>query len=78
MYKLLVTLYLITNGVPAEQPSGKIPNRQVFQTQEECVNFFNTDTGKQAKSYLETMVGQHGEKFKMDVSCVEVVKGESL
>ncbi len=79
VYKLVVTLFLMTNGVPAEEPSGSIPNRTEFQTEEACKGYFDTEAGKKAKEYLEVVVGRSGEKFDMRVSCVPSgAKGEKI
>ncbi len=78
MFKLVVTLFLITNGVPAGEPSGSIPNNRVFQSKEACEGYFETEAGKLSKQALEIMVGAHGEKFEMKVSCVSASKGESI
>ncbi len=79
VYKLVVTLFLMTNGVPAEEPSGSIPNRTEFQTEEACKGYFDTEAGKKAKEYLEAVVGRSGEKFDMRVSCVPAEsKGEKI
>ena len=68
-FKLYVTLFLITNGVVAEHPSGMIPNKKVFPTQEACTQFLESDDGKKAMVYLETVVGQTGKQFKMETTC---------
>lgn len=76
MFKLYVMLFLISNGVVAEQPSGMIPNKKVFPTQEACTKFLESDAGKQAMVYLESVVGQTGKQFKMETTCA--ADGESL
>ncbi len=78
MFKLYVALFLITNGVPAQEPSGIVPNNTVFQTREECDNFFETDAGKKAHMALEYMVNRGDKKFMMKSICAEIVKGESI
>jgi len=78
MFRLIVTLYLIVNGVAAEKPSGQIPNRQVFPTEEACKGYFDTEEGKLSKQVLKRAVEMQGEKFEMRVSCDPVVKGEQI
>ena len=78
VYKLVVTLFLMTNGVPAEEPSGSIPNRTEFQTEEACKGYFDTDAGKKAKQALEMMIEARGDKFDMKVSCVPTSHGEQI
>jgi hypothetical protein len=78
MFKLVVTLFLITNGVPADEPSAKIPNNKVFPSEEACRGYFDTDAGKLSKQALEIMIGTHGEKFEMKVSCTSISKGEQI
>lgn len=78
MFKLYVALFLITNGVPAEEPSGIIPNNNIFQTQEECDNYFETDDGKKAYTFLESTVNRGDKKFMMKSLCAEIAKGESI
>jgi len=78
MFKLIVTLFLIIDGVPAAEPSGAIPNNKVFPTEEACNGYFDTDAGKLSKHALEIMIGTHGEKFEMKVSCVSAAKGEAI
>ena len=78
MFKLIMTLFLITNGVPADEPSGAIPNNKVFPTEEACKGYFETDAGKLSKQALEIIIGTHGEKFEMKISCVSTAEGEQI
>ena len=78
MFKLYVAVFLITNGVAAEQPSGVVPNKNVFPTQEACMGYFDTDAGKKSKLALDAMLEAQGSKYETKVFCVEITKGESL
>lgn len=78
MFKLYVALFLITNGIPAQEPSGIIPNNTVFKTQEECDKYFETDVGKKAHMALEFMVNRGDKKYMMKSLCAEVAKGELI
>jgi hypothetical protein len=62
MFKLVALLFLVTNGVQAEKPSGHLTNRTTFPTEGACKSYFDTDAGKKAKSAIdELIVAQDGE-----------------
>jgi hypothetical protein len=65
MWKLVATLFVVTNGVPADQPSGSIKRNQTFPTEQACKGFF-----AEAKKDLEEVLESKGLSPKF--SCVQV------
>jgi hypothetical protein len=65
MFKLVALLFLVTNGVPADQPSGSIKKNELFKSEQDCKDYFDT-----AKKDLEEALAANNltPKFK----CVQV------
>jgi hypothetical protein len=54
MFKLIAMLFVVTNGVPAETPTGSVQyNNSLFPTMEACMSFLGSDEGKSATEYLQ-------------------------
>lgn len=70
MFKLILALFVITNGAPAETPSQVMTyNHSAFETQESCMEFFGTDDGRAATTALSLSAIQQGVAVKF--ACVE-------
>jgi hypothetical protein len=53
MFKLIVGVFLIVNGVQAEKPSGVVSyNQNMFQTEQTCKDFIATEDGAAFMSAL--------------------------
>ena len=49
MFKLIIALFVIANGAPAQQPAHIINfNHSAFETEESCMEFIGTDEGRVA------------------------------
>jgi hypothetical protein len=75
MFKLIAFLFLVTNGVTAEQPSGSLKASVTFPTEEACMNYFDTDAGRASQLKLEEFMAAQSvtAKFK----CIKI-EGESM
>ena len=50
MFKLIVALFAIVNGVQSETPSGVLEyNRATFPTQESCLGFIESEAGREVR-----------------------------
>jgi hypothetical protein len=70
MFKLIVALFLVTNGAPAETPSQVMTyNHSAFDTQAACMEFFGTDNGRAVDVAFSLIARQQGVAVKF--ACVE-------
>ena len=72
MFKLIVTLFLISNGVQSEQPLDSISNKTKFQTHEACIGHLDSDQGKRSKQQLEMLLGSMQKNILVKITCVEI------
>ena len=68
MFKLFALLFVITNGVTAEKPSGALRNNETFATIEACQNYYDGEKGAMAKKALEDRAAAEG--FAVQFICV--------
>lgn len=72
LFKLVVTLFVVANGVPSDKPAGVLTHKTTFPTEEACKNYFNTDAGQQAKSGIQALVDAQNGALLAQVSCAKV------
>jgi hypothetical protein len=57
MFKFVVALFLVTNGIPSDKPIGEMTyNQASFETEQACKAFPETDAGKAAIEYVNQLV----------------------
>lgn len=71
MFKLVALLFLVTNGVQAEKPSGVLKNKTMFPTVEACKDYFGTDAGKQAKSAIDELIKAQEGALVAEMACMK-------
>jgi hypothetical protein len=71
MFKLIALLFLVTNGVSAEEPWTSIPNKMVFPSEEACKTFIDSDEGKLSKARLEEILASQSAPSKAKLTCVQ-------
>ncbi len=65
MFKLIAALFVVTNGVPAEQPTHVMTyNHQTFETEESCMEFIGTETGRAATAAIALSARHQGIAVK--------------
>jgi hypothetical protein len=70
MFKLIIALFLVTEGVPAEQPSHVMTfNHSAFETEESCMEFIGTNEGRVATAAIGISARSQGVAVKF--ACVE-------
>lgn len=70
MFKLIIALFLISNGAPAEQPSHVMTyNHSAFETEESCMELIGTDEGRVATAAIGISARSQGVAVKF--ACVE-------
>lgn len=70
MFKLIVAMFVVTNGVPAENPSQVMTyNHSAFDTEEACMEFFGTEDGRSVSAALSFGASQQGVAVKF--ACIE-------
>jgi len=60
MFKLFALLFVVTNGVQADKPSGALRYNEKFDTIEACQNYFDGEKGEAAKKALEDRATAEG------------------
>ncbi len=71
MFKLIAALFLVNNGVPAEQPAHIMTyNHSAFYTEEACVEFLSTDEGRVATTAIS--LSARGQGVAVKFGCVQV------
>lgn len=69
MFKLIIALFAIINGAPAEQPSHIMTfNHSAFETEESCMEFIGTDEGRVATAAIGLSARSQGVAVKF--ACV--------
>lgn len=54
MFKFVAAIFLLTNGVPSDDPATVMTyNQKTFQTEASCLEFPKTDEGKAAMARLD-------------------------
>ena len=71
MFKLVALLFIVTNGVQAENPSGVLRNRTTFPTEEACKAYFGTDAGKEAKSAIDELIVAQDGALVVEMACMK-------
>lgn len=70
MFKLIVAMFVVTNGVPADTPSQVMTyNHSAFDTEESCMEFFGTEDGRAVSAAFSLGARQQGVAVKF--ACVE-------
>jgi hypothetical protein len=70
MFKLIAALFVVTNGVPAEAPTHVMTyNHSTFETEESCMEFIGTETGRAATFAISMAARSQGIAVKF--VCVE-------
>ncbi len=70
MFKLIAALFLVSNGVPAEQPAHVMTyNHSTFETEESCMEFIGTETGRAATFAISMAARNQGINVKF--GCVK-------
>jgi hypothetical protein len=70
MFKLIAALFVVTGGVPADQPTHVMTyNHATFETEESCMEFIGTETGRVATTAISLAARQQGVAVKF--GCVE-------
>jgi hypothetical protein len=70
MFKLVAMIFIVTNGVPADQPSSVIPNKRVFTSYETCMEFLAADAGKESMERFNKKVDM--DKVVVRFVCAEI------
>jgi hypothetical protein len=69
MFKLIAALFVVTNGVPAEQPAHVMNfNHSAFETEESCTEFLGTDDGRASVFAISMAARSQGVAVKF--ACV--------
>ncbi len=71
MFKLVALLFLVTNGVQAEKPSGMITNEENFPSREICKGYLGSEQGAEFKKALENMVETQKGALAIGISCIK-------
>ena len=70
MFKLIAALFLITNGVPAEQPAHIMTyNHSSFETEQSCMEFLGTDEGRVATTAIA--LSARSQDIGVKFACVQ-------
>jgi hypothetical protein len=70
MFKLIAALFVVTNGAPAEQPAHIMTyNHSTFETEESCMEFIGTETGRAATTAIALSARAQGIAVKF--GCVK-------
>lgn len=70
MFKLIIALFVVSNGAPAEQPAHIMTyNHSAFETEESCMEFIGTDEGRVATAAIGISARSQGVAVKF--ACVE-------
>ena len=71
MFKLIVMLFVITNGVVEDHPSEQLTNKRTFTTEKVCLDFLSTDAGKEAALFIDEMINEKKGKLSAKYFCVK-------
>jgi hypothetical protein len=75
MFKLVVVIFLIVNGAPSEKPADILAYKQsTFPSQEACMEFAASETGKSVKRDVDEMVASQGGKISARIGCMKIDK----
>lgn len=79
MYVLVASLFLLANGVPADTPLVVFTAKHHFATEDECMNYFDTDEGATSKARLEELL-KHGPvgTYSLQYMCKKTEKEGSI
>ena len=70
MFKLIAALFVVSNGVPAEQPTHVMTyNHSTFETEESCMEFIGTEDGRAATFAISMAARSQGIAVKF--GCVK-------
>ena len=70
MFKLIVFLFAVTNGVAAEHPSGRLMNKVSFETEKSCMEYLNTEEGKKAGIIIDEIIEAAKGKLTAKFVCM--------
>jgi len=61
MWKLIAALFVVTNGVPADEPAHVMSfNHAAFETAETCMEFLGTEDGRAAVAAIRMQAAAQG------------------
>lgn len=71
MFKLIVALFVVTNGVPSNQPSGQFKNNQQFETEKSCMEYFSTEQGALARAAIDEFLQSQQGRLAAKFACIK-------
>lgn len=73
MFQMVALLFVITNGVPAEEPSAVVPNKgRIFQSEELCMKFLSSDVGLASMHKFNKIISDQNGKILARFGCAEM------
>jgi len=73
MFKFVAVFFLLTNGVPSDKPAGVLTyNQKTFPTEEACAAFPETEAGKAAVGYVNSLVESKKGEISVRLGCQKV------
>jgi len=75
MFSLVAVLFIVTNGVMAEQPSGHFKNKMQFKTEQSCQEYLNSEQGQSSRLFIETLIDEQKGRLAAKFICVQVGGG---
>lgn len=71
-FKLVALLFLVTNGVPADKPSGKYTSDDTFTSEDACKRYLAENGEKTTRDINATLRAHVHAQAKPQFSCVQV------
>ena len=72
MFKLILTLFVMTNGVPADHPFSTGYVKVKFPTKEACMKYLATEEGKETKKELDDAANEKEGDVAIKINCVKI------
>ena len=69
MFKLMIALFVVSNvnGAINVTPAGQLTTKSRFENREACLNYLNTDAGKEERLAIEELMER--KKLTATYSC---------
>jgi hypothetical protein len=71
MFKLIVLLFAVTNGVMSPNPEGQFTSEATFETQKACMGFIESEQGRESKKLLDDMLESKKGTVGVKLFCVQ-------
>lgn len=71
LFQVVTLLFVVTNGVPANEPNAQMRNPRHFETMEACQEYLESDAGKALQAVITNTKTITSHQAEVKFECVK-------